>query len=71
MTTTKWLFLVALAGHLLCGVCDCLLTYLPKGRFQFEYMKENQKLSRVFEGMPLGNAVLSMVLGCVAMCMMF
>ncbi|MBQ8996002.1 MAG: hypothetical protein IJ091_09315 [Oscillospiraceae bacterium] len=71
MTAIKWLFLTALAGHLLCGVCDCLLTYLPKGRFRFEYMKDNQKLSEVFDGMPLRSSVLSMVLGSVAMCMMF
>lgn len=70
MSTVKWLFLVALAGHLLCGVCDCWLTYLPNGRFKFDYMKDNQKLADVFNGMPLRNAILSMVLGCLAMCMM-
>ena len=71
MVSIKWLFLIAMTGHLLCGVCDCLLTYLPNGRFRFEYMKDNQKLASVFEGMPLRNAFLSMVLGCLAMCMMF
>ena len=71
MTTIRWLFLMALAGHLLCGVCDCWLTYLQNGRFRFEYMKDNQKLSAAFEGMPLHNAVLSMVLGCLTMYMMF
>lgn len=71
MTTIKWLFLVALAGHLLCGVCDCWLTYLPNGRFKFDYMKDNQKLSDVFKEMPLRNTILSMLLGCLAMCMMF
>ncbi len=34
-------------------------------------MKDNQKLSELFDGMPLRNSVLSMVLGCLAMCMMF
>ena len=29
MSATKVLFLVAIAGHLLCGVCDCLWVY-PK-----------------------------------------
>lgn len=71
MTTIKWLFLVALAGHLLCGVCDCWLTYLPNGRFKLDYMKDNQKLSDVFKEMPLRNTILSMLLGCLAMCMMF
>lgn len=71
MTTIKWLFLVALTGHLLCGVCDCWLTYLPNGRFKLDYMKDNQKLSDVFKEMPLRNTILSMLLGCLAMCMMF
>jgi len=71
MNTVKWLFLTALAGHLLCGICDCLLIYMPNGRFRAEYMKDSQKLAEVFDSMPLRNSVLSMVLGCFAMCMMF
>ena len=71
MTAIKGLFLIALLGHLLCGVCDCWMTYLPNGRFKFDYMKDNRKLSEVFQGMPPRNAILSMLLGCLAMCMMF
>ena len=71
MTATKGIFLIALIAHLLCGVCDCWMTYLPNGRFQFDYMKDNRKLSEIFEGMPLRNVILSMLLGCLAMCMMF
>ena len=26
------MFLLAIAGHLLCGVCDCLMTYVPGGK---------------------------------------
>lgn len=65
----KALFLVAIAGHLLCGACDCLLIYLPKGRFRFEDMKDNRKLSAAFKGLPLRNPLLSMLLGCLAMCL--
>lgn len=71
MTMMKWIFLIALIGHLLCGVCDCLMTYMPNGRFKFDYMKDNKKLSEIFRGMPLQNAILAMMLGCLAMCMMF
>ena len=67
MNTVKIAFLIAAAGHLLCGVCDCLLTYMPSGRFHFEDMKDNKRLSGVFKGMPLRNPMLSMLLGCLAM----
>ena len=67
MSTMKIMFLLAIAGHLLCGVCDCLLTYLPHGRFRFEDMKDNKKLSAAFRDMPLRNPLLSMLLGCLAM----
>lgn len=31
------MFLLAIAGHLLCGVCDCLMTYVPGGKkFDFK-----------------------------------
>ena len=71
MSTMKILYLVAIAGHLLCGVTDCLMTYLPKGRFRFEDMKDNEKLSAAFEGMPLRQPLLAMLLGCMAMFMFF
>ena len=67
MRITRILFVMAIAGHLLCGFCDCLLTYLPKGRFRFEDMKDNQRLSAAFEGMPPRNPLMSMLLGCLAM----
>ena len=63
----KIAFLLAIAGHLLCGVSDCLLTYLPHGRFRFEDMKDNGKLSAAFRDLPLRNPLLSMLLGCLAM----
>ena len=71
MNAMKAAFLVAIAGHLLCGFSDCLLTYLPNGRFRFEDMKDHRKLSRAFEGLPLRNPLLSMLLGCLAMFLFF
>ena len=67
MSAMKITFLLAIAGHLLCGACDCLLTYMPGGRFHFEDMKDNDRLSAVFKGMSLRNSLLSMLLGCLAM----
>ena len=65
----KGLLLGAVVGHLMCGVCDCLLIYLPNGRFRFGDMKDNRKLSAAFQGLPLRNPLLSMLLGCLAMCL--
>ena len=67
MSTMKIAFLLAIAGHLLCGVCDCLLMYLPHGRLRFEDMKDNRKLSAAFRDMPPQHSLLSMLLGCLAM----
>ena len=71
MSDVKIMFLIAAAGHLLCGYTDCLMTYLPNGRFRFEDMKDNEKLSAVFKGMPLKNSLMSMLLGCLAMFLIF
>ena len=61
-------FLLALAmiEHILCGITDCLLAYTPNGRFDFNNMKDNEKMSKTFENMPLKNIVLSMLLGVLA-----
>lgn len=71
MNEMKIMFLIAITGHLLCGYTDCLMTYLPNGRFRFEDMKDNRKLSDVFQGMPLRNSLMSMLLGCLAMFLFF
>ena len=64
------MFLVAIAGHLLCGVCDCLMTYVPGGKkFDFKQMSDNAAMKETFEKMPLRNVTLAMVLGCVALFM--
>ena len=67
----KILFLIAIAGHLLCGVTDCMMTYLPNGRFRFEDMGDNRKLSEDFRGMSLRQPLMAVLLGCLAMCMFF
>ena len=69
MTAIKILMLIAVLGHLLCGICDCLLIYTPSGKFGFQLMKDNDKMRNVFRTMPLRNPMLSMLLGVLALLM--
>ena len=61
--------LIALFGHLLCGICDCLLIYTPSGKFGFQLMNDNDKMRETFRTMPLQNPMLSMLLGVLALLM--
>jgi hypothetical protein len=64
------LLLIAIIGHLLCGCCDCLLTYVPGGKkFGAKQLKDNALMADTFEKMPLKNPLLSMLLGCLALFM--
>lgn len=65
----KILMLIAIFGHLLCGFCDCLLIYAGGEKFNFRLMSDNGKMRQVFAKMPLRNPLLSMLLGCIALCM--
>ena len=70
MNLVKILFLIAIAGHLICGCCDCLLTYVPGGKkFDFKKMSDNEAMSDTFAKMPLKNINISMLAGCLAMFM--
>lgn len=70
MSLIQILFLIAIAGHLLCGCCDCLLTYVPGGKkFGAKQLSDNKAMSDIFEKMPLRNPLLSMLLGCLALFM--
>ena len=70
MSVVKILFLIAIAGHLICGCCDCLLTYVPGGKkFDYKKMSDNEAMSDTFAKMPLKNINISMLAGCLAMFM--
>ena len=69
MTMIKILLLIAVFGHLLCGICDCLLIYTPSGKFGFQLMKDNDRMREAFRTMPLRNPMLSMLLGVLALLM--
>ena len=45
--------ILALVGHILCGICDCLLSYTPKGRIDLSCIKDPAKMRKEFEHMPL------------------
>ena len=67
----KILFIIAIAGHLLCWWCDRLITFTPNGVFSPKDLGDNAKLSRVFDGMPLSRPQLSMLVGVLALAMEF
>ena len=45
--------ILALVGHILCGICDCLLSYTPNGRINLTCIKDSEKMRKEFEHMPL------------------
>lgn len=65
--TIKILLLVSFAAHLVTRHCDWLITCTPNGRFQFGDLKDNQKLSQLFEGTPLKNSMASIMAGVFSM----
>lgn len=70
MSLVKILFLIAIVGHLICGCCDCLITYVPGGKkFDFKMMSDNKSMSETFAKMPLKNINISMLAGCLAILM--
>ena len=70
MNLIKILFLIAIVGHLICGYCDCLITYVPGGKkLDITKMSDNKILSETFENMPLRNPLISMLAGCPALLM--
>jgi len=71
MTLTKLLFLTAFIGHLLCWRCDWIITYTPKGRFQIKDIQDNQRMAELFDGMPLKNPLLSILMGVLSLTMIF
>ena len=65
----KMAMLAALIGHILCGVCDFLLSYSKSGRLDLKEIKDPDKMSKMFEDMPLSFPLASMLLGTFAITM--
>lgn len=65
----KYTILIALIGHILCGVTDCLLSYSKKGRLNLKEINDADKMSDMFKDMPLTFPLASMLLGTLAITM--
>lgn len=65
----KTAMLIAVIGHILCGVADCLLSYSKKGRLNLKDINDADKMSEMFKDMPLNFPLASMLLGTLAITM--
>ena len=59
----KGLLILARVAHILCGYSDCLLSYGKNGRLNLKEIKDPEKMSKMFEAMPLWQPMLSIILG--------
>lgn len=51
-------------GHVLCGICDCLLSYSPSGRLDLVgVLKDKNMMKEAFKDMPLSWPMISIILG--------
>ena len=63
----KSVLFIAFIGHVLCGICDCLLSYSPGGRLDLKgSLKDPDKMRTVFADMPLSWPLMSVLLGVYA-----
>lgn len=58
--------IAAIAGHILCGLSDCLLGYSKKGRLDLKQINNAEKMSEMFADMPLSYPLCSALLGVFA-----
>lgn len=63
----KIVLLIAIVGHVLCGVCDCLIGYSPSGRLDLKgAVKDANRMREVFADLPLIWPLISILLGVYA-----
>ncbi len=62
----KTAIVLAIIGHILCGVSDCLLSYSPKGRLNLKDINDKDKMSAMFVDMPLTFPLASIIMGTFA-----
>jgi hypothetical protein len=63
----KIVLLLAAIGHILCGFCDCFMSYSPSGRLDLKgALKDADRMRETFQDMPPKWPFLSMMLGVYA-----
>lgn len=63
----KTVVCIAMIGHVLCGVGDCLLSYSPSGRLDLAgAVKDAKKMREEFRDLPLSWPLASILLGAAA-----
>ena len=63
----KVVLFIAFLGHILCGICDCLLGYSPSGRLDLKgALKSSDRMREVFKDYPAKWALISIILGMCA-----
>lgn len=66
----KIVLFIAFIGHILCGICDCLLSYSPSGRLNLVgALKSPDKMREVFKDYPIKWSLISIMLGVCAITM--
>ncbi len=63
----KIVLFAAFIGHVLCGVCDCLLSYSPSGRLDLKgALEDPDKMREAFTDMPISWPLISILMGVFA-----
>jgi hypothetical protein len=66
----NFVLLLAAIGHILCGICDCLLGYSPSGRLDLKCaLKDADRMREMFKDMPLKWPFISIMAGVYAITM--
>ena len=66
----KTVLFIAFVGHILCGICDCLLSYSPSGRLALKgALKSSDRMRAVFKDYHIKWSLISIMLGVFAITM--
>ena len=66
MTFVKVMIMLIFTGHIICGICNCLMSFSKTGLLDFSITRDNYKMSYVLGGMPRGTITTALILGSFA-----